>query len=311
MMKKMINKGLAAAVILGLGLSFGGFASTPVLAAEPETTSVNVQVEVQQKTAVNWEKGAEADITAVGIGLPPENAGARGNALARRAAIVDAYRLLAETVQGLQLDSETTVEDLTLTSDVVKTKISAVVKGARLVDEGVNADGSYYVKMSIPMYGAAKSIAAAVMPEVTKNVVPAAPAVVEPKKSVLPKEEVKEIKKETFTGVIVDAGGLGLEATFSPVIYDENGRVIYGIANINQDFAISKGMVTYANDVAMAKSDTRAGANPIVVKAVAVKGGANSVNKVNVVVSAADGDRILLANEHGNMLQNCSVVFVK
>ena len=53
------------------------------------------------------------------------------------------------------------------------------------------------------------------------------------------------------------------------------------------------------------------GNNPLVVKAVEVKGGKNSINKVNVVVSVEDADRILLANEKSGMLENLAVVFVK
>ena len=111
--------------------------------------------------------------------------------------------------------------------------------------------------------------------------------------------------------VVVDAAGLGLEGTFSPVIYDVNGRAIYGMRNIDKDFAISKGMVEYYNDLQTATVNSRAGANPLVVKAVSVRGGANSVNPVNVVVSVEDGDKILYANEKSGMLENKAVAFVK
>ena len=111
--------------------------------------------------------------------------------------------------------------------------------------------------------------------------------------------------------VVVDAAGLGFEGTFSPVIYDVNGRAIYGMRNIDKDFAISKGMVEYYNDLQTATVNSRAGANPLVVKAVSVRGGANSVNPVNVVVSVEDGDKILYANEKSGMLENKAVAFVK
>ena len=82
--------------------------------------------------------------------------------------------------------------------------------------------------------------------------------------------------------------------------------------NINKDYAISKGMVEYSTDVqAAAGGSTRAGANPLVVKATSVKGGGNSINPVNVVVSVEDGDKILLANEKAPLLNECAVVFVK
>jgi len=81
--------------------------------------------------------------------------------------------------------------------------------------------------------------------------------------------------------------------------------------NIDKDFAISKGMVEYYNDLQTATVNSRAGANPLVVKAVSVRGGANSVNPVNVVVSVEDGDKILYANEKSGMLENKAVAFVK
>ena len=49
----------------------------------------------------------------------------------------------------------------------------------------------------------------------------------------------------------------------------------------------------------------------LVVKATSVKGGGNSINPVNVVVSVEDGDKILLANEKAPLLNECAVVFVK
>lgn len=289
-------------------ITFSGFSTLPVF-AEPATTNVSVNVEVQQKGAINWDKGAESDVTATGIGLPPENAGARGTPLARRAAIVDAYRNLAETIQGVQVDSDTVMQDLVIQSDTVRAKVSSLVKGARIIEEGTNADGSYFVKMSVPLYGVSNSVAAVAIPELGT---PAAP---EPLPEVgdtgLTKSEVSEIQSAAYTGVIINAAGLGLEATFSPVIYDVNGRGIYGMRNINPDLAISKGMVEYATNLEKAVANSRAGANPLVLNAVAVKAGKNSANKVNVVVSVEDGDKILLANEKSGMLQNCAVVFVK
>lgn len=71
-------------------------------------------------------------------------------------------------------------------------------------------------------------------------------------------------------------------------------------------------MVEYAADLQKAAGGfTRAGNNPLIVKALAVKGGLNSVNPVNVVVSVEDGDKILLANEQADIFNQCAVVFVK
>ena len=311
-MKKYLSKKVVMAAVLGLTF-FGGVCVENAVHAEGANTSVAVNVQVQQdaKGGVDWTKGANSDVTAVGVGLPPENMGTRGTPLARRAAIVDAQRNLAEMIKGVQIDSDTLMQDLVIKSDTVSAKVSALVNGYRIVDEGLNPDGSYFVKLSVPMFGMSNSVAAIAIPEIPKPAAPEPMPKVDEKKTELPKEEVKQMKTAAFTGVIVDASGMGLEATFSPVIYDTNGRGIYGMKNIDPDYAISKGMVEYSVNREKAIANSRAGASPLVVKAVSVKGGKNSANKVNVVVSAADGDRILLANESSEMLKNCAVVFVK
>ena len=114
-----------------------------------------------------------------------------------------------------------------------------------------------------------------------------------------------------YTGVIVDASGMGLKPSFSPVIYDTSGRAIYGVSNINYDRAIERGMVGYAGSLYDAQTLPRIGGSPLVVKAVQVRGGNNSTNPVNVVVSVEDGDRILAANQQSQMLTNGAVVFVR
>lgn len=312
-MRSIVNKRAIAIAVLGTILSIGSFKDTVVYAAPVDNTTVSVTVDVQQKEfdagVIHWEKGSDADVVAMGNGLPPENAGQRGKFLARRAAIVDAYRNLLETVNGVSIDAETTMQDLVVASDAVNAKVSGLIKNARIIEEGLNADGSYYVKMSVPMFGSTQSLAAVAVPEITKGVAPQPMPTVT--RTELLKADVKEVRSAQYTGVVIDATGLGLEPTFSPAIYDVNGRVVYGIQNLNYDLAISKGMVDYANEVELATSGARAGANPLVIKALSVRGGKNSVSNVNVVISEADADRILLANESSGMLENCSVVFVK
>lgn len=302
-----MNKKMVAAAVLGLAVSFGSTYQAPAFAEE---TNVSVQVNVNQETKgiVTWEKGINAAVEVWGVGLPPENAAPnKATALARLAAKVDAYRQLAETVNGVQIDSETTLKDLAVESDVVKANVNALVKGARIVDEHVNADGSYSVKMTIPMFGEA-SVASVAIPQVKQTAfisdIPKASESFKP---------TREEKKEAngYTGIIIDASGLGLQGTFSPVVFDTNGRAIYGMLEIDRDFAISKGMVEYSADLQASAANSRAGVNPLVIKAVSVKGGGNSVNPVNPVISVEDGDKILYANEKSGMLGKHAVVFVK
>lgn len=112
-------------------------------------------------SGVNWE---DSKIQAQGMGVAPTRArtAAQAKMMARRAAMVDAYRQLAELAKGVSVDGETTVEDMEVTSDIVKTKVSAFIRGARVIEEGAMDDGGYYVTMEVPLYGVSDSLASAV-----------------------------------------------------------------------------------------------------------------------------------------------------
>lgn len=306
MNKKLLTYGLGTLLIASSMLGATAYTAN----ANEVSMSVNVQVSQPTTTGINWGNGDNANIVATGIGLPPENAGIHGRALARRAAIVDAYRNLAELLNGVQLDADTVMENLIIKSDTVRTKTSALIKGAQIIDEQEMMDGSYQVKLMIPMYGAKNSVASVALPEMRPS--PSVTPMPEVKSTTLPSTVVRDLKTTNYTGIVVDASGLGLDPTFAPVIYDENGRVVYGLQNLDYDFAINHGMVAYATSLEDAKRPgNRGGSNPLVVKATAVRGGKNSVNKVNVVVSTEDGDRILLACQNGAILQKASVVFIR
>ena len=295
-MKNLKKKALAGAIA-------GVFAFGAGFYAAPDSSLPSLTLMQAAEAAPQWEQGT---ITAEGFGTPPAGAyGSKASIMARRAAIVDAQRNLAEQVSGVQVDAETTVENFVISSDLVKTKVSALIKGAMVVEEQMMPDGAYRVVMSMPMYGT-QGLASAIMPAIRDNTPPTPPP------PVISATITTQIQMGgTYTGVIVDAGGMGLKPSFSPVIYDTNGRAIYGVSNINYDQAISQGMVGYSSSVSSAQTLPRVGATPLVIKAVQVRGGNNSTNPVNVVVSVDDGDRILAANQQSQMLMNGSVVFVR
>ena len=295
-MKNLKKKALAGAIA-------GVFAFGAGFYAAPDSSLPSLTLMQAAEAAPQWEQGT---ITAEGFGTPPMGTyGSKASIMARRAAIVDAQRNLAEQVSGVQVDAETTVENFVISSDLVKTKVSALIKGAMVVEEQMMPDGAYRVVMSMPMYGT-QGLASAIMPAIRDNTPPTPPP------PVISATITTQIQMGgTYTGVIVDAGGMGLKPSFSPVIYDTNGRAIYGVSNINYDQAISQGMVGYSASVSAAQTLPRVGATPLVIKAVQVRGGNNSTNPVNVVVSVDDGDRILAANQQSQMLMNGAVVFVR
>ncbi len=68
---------------------------------------------------------------------------------ALRAAELDAYKQLVKRVVGFTLESQTTVENYMLKSDMVKTKVLATTYLARVTDFGWTDAGDAYVKMAL------------------------------------------------------------------------------------------------------------------------------------------------------------------
>ncbi|MFQ5561414.1 MAG: hypothetical protein ACE5FU_12645 [Nitrospinota bacterium] len=74
-----------------------------------------------------------------------------GKLKALRVAEIDAYQQLIKQIVGFTLESQTTVKNYLLESDVVKTRTLATIYLAELTDYGWEEDGNAYVKMAVPV----------------------------------------------------------------------------------------------------------------------------------------------------------------
>ena len=265
------------------------------------------EARVSAAEATNWDDGT---ITVVGMGIAPARTTNQAQAryLARRAAIVDGYRQMAESVNGVNVDSETTVENMMVLSDVTKTKVSAVIRGAKVISERSTPDGGYEVTMQIPLFGLSDSLASAVLPApATKEAFPAPATGITPSiPSNAPSYAASAPSGKAiggYTGVIIDCRGLGLQPAMSAVIKNEKGQPIYGYKNLDYDMVISKGMLSYATDPGNAP---RAGSNPLYLKAIRLDN-----HNGNAVLSMEDANRLLIENGATGFLDRTAVVFLR
>ena len=265
-------------------------------------------------------------LVAKGYGFVPANAENvySGRSLARRAAIVDGYRNLAEQVKEIHVTAETTVEKLIVSGDIVKTKVDAVIRGAKIVSEEYGEDGSCVVVMAVPIYGVANSIADLTFKPADKEAFPTPPADLQ--------------TQGNYTGLIIDCGDSDLKPVLTPVIRNAENISIYSRNNLDYDKLVRGGMVGYVKKddkdddkiwlvnfkgktllsytaqienkllLVTAQSTTgnayRAGDNPLIIKATRL-----SDDDSCPVVSKSDADRILAENEASHFLDNGAVVF--
>jgi hypothetical protein len=254
-------------------------------------TIKDVEQPVGSSGKVDWTTGV---ITAVGIGAPPAQPAnaAQARAMAERAAQVVAYRNLLEAVKGVRVDSTTTVENFITTSDVIRTEVSGIIQGATIMDKKYMSDGSVEVTIGMRLTGA---LADTLLPKTPPNpptgltgtLTPASPG-------------------QLYTGLIVDARGLGVKPAMAPKILNEDGKEVYGSAWISRDYAVREGMVGYLKDPVQAQTNPRVTDKPLMVKALKVAGDA----RVDMVITNADAAMLQSASENLSMLQKCRVIIL-
>ena len=97
-----------------------------------------------------------------------EGIGAAGQLtpLGYRAATLDAYRQLLEETNGAMVTADTTVENMVVTNDVIRSRVSGLVKGAKVISKTKDSEGFYHVVVELPVFGGIGSLAEAVIPQV-------------------------------------------------------------------------------------------------------------------------------------------------
>jgi len=278
----------------------------PILASAT-TNNINIMLANDpdnEKLSTNgWMNLDDGTISAIGYGAPSSHAKSQAQArlLARRAAIVDAQRNLAEAIKGVQVDSETTMQDLEIASDTVKTKVSAFIKGFTVANEQVLPDGSYQVTLQVKIGNGLSRI-----------ITQAKPMGNDPFPQ--PSREYVDTDQTAYTGVLIEARHLKVDPVWAPKIFiegNENGNPIFGgyDYSVGFDYLNNTGLAGYIRspkDIQAAENgNSRAGNNPVRVTALRT-----IHNNQDIVISQADADKILAANQKTDFLHSCAVAII-
>ncbi|MBW1676290.1 MAG: LPP20 family lipoprotein [Deltaproteobacteria bacterium] len=250
--------------------------------------------------SINWSEGI---ITATGIGTPPEKYYGKPQArpMALRAAQLDAYRNLLEVTRGVRVDSTTVVRDSMVESDVIRSQVEGMVKGAQTVKKEYLSDGTVEVTVAMDLRG---GFAQLILPKDIKQVpeiktispaLPAPPMVGDAPVPPTPVPTTPTPAPTIFTGLVVE-----------PKIFDENEQEVYGSGYVSREFAVQQGMAGYARDMTAAQSNPRVTNEPFTVKGLRTEGPGRS----NVVISNADAGKIRSASENLSFLKKCRVMIV-
>ena len=90
-------------------------------------------------------------LEATGVGVVPCDGScskAKAQVMARRAAVLDAYKTLAEKMYGVKINGRDTVKNMVLKNSSLKAYVEGIIRGAKIEDETYK-DGVYTVTMDV------------------------------------------------------------------------------------------------------------------------------------------------------------------
>ena len=261
--------------------------------------------------SVNWSEGV---MTATGIGTTPEKYYGKPQAgpMALRAAKLDAYRNLLEVTKGVRVNAVTVVEDSMVSSDMIRSQVDGMVKGAQVIKKEYLSDAET-VEVTVAMSirgGFAQLILPKDIKPVTeiKTIPPAPPTphVPEEVTPAMPEPATPAVAPVVYTGLVVDARGLGARPAMAPKILDERGQEVYGSAYVSREYAVQQGMAGYAKDMTASQTNPMVTDQPLTVKGLKTEGTGQS----DLIISNADADKIRGASENLSFLKKCRVMIV-
>jgi hypothetical protein len=268
------TKALVAALVLGMGA---------VAHAEGDDAVV-------QKIGhgeVNW---SAKTVTATGSGAAnlkdASVAVARLNA--ERAAKLDAYRNVVETIQGIQVTGKRSAGDL-MSNGEIKSRVQGFVQSCKTVDTRYYSDGSVDIVMQCPMDDGITGALFSGIPQDKKGA-----------------RKLPTSGAGTYSGLVVNAKALGVVPSMAPRIVDEAGKEVYGAEVVSEKGRAQGGIAGYVKDVDQAKSNERAGQKPLIVKALRLA----DKTKTDIVISNADADKLRDPNSNLSFLAEGRVIIV-
>jgi hypothetical protein len=247
-------------------------------------------IELKEKGSINWSRGV---VQANGIGIPSTKIS--GNSNDRNVALTDAklnaFRIILEIIKELRINGTIIVGDYAIQDPAIMSKIENMVKNAKVVKKEYLTDGTVKIKMEVSFRG---GFAQLILPEDIKPL------------DSITLVSMNKTSSPVFTGLVVDAKGLGVRPVMVPKILDENHQEVYGSAFVSREYAVQKGMSGYARNIKEILNNQRIADNPLVVKGLKTLGPGRS----EIVISNTDASKLRSTSESLYFMKKCRVIIV-
>lgn len=193
----------------------------------------------------DWKDGM---LRATGAGAPDLKASnlAQARLGAERAAKADAVRNLLRQLEGVPLRADQSVGQA-LAQEGMRGRVEEALRAFKVSNKRYYSDGGVELDVEVPL------------PALTAVLVP-------PSATGIP---VNKQGPKTYTGLVVDARGLGAKPALAPLLLDATGTPVYGLDALSRR---TLAVAAYPEGLDEARKSLLVGAKPLVVKAVRLQG---------------------------------------
>ena len=281
------KKWLISILIIAL---FCLFMACPCMANQDQT--MDFCITQFESGAVNWTTG---NISAIGKASPKDN-NETSYELVPGLARADANRKLMEILKQIKINPSLSVEDYASKNDIILAGIEKTAGDAVISKQYYTSALSVEIMIETSMFGGFLQL---ILPEEIRQISKINP-------EILQKKDIGIITEPLFSGLIIDAKGLGVEPVLNPVIVSEQGHDIYSSAFISRDFAVQNGVCKYLCNMDQALKDKRIGNHPLIFKGLRKEGKPNTA----IVISMTDYHLLEKRTERHGFLKECRVIIV-
>ncbi|MBI9089517.1 MAG: hypothetical protein JEZ12_09880 [Desulfobacterium sp.] len=240
---------------------------------------------------VNWSTGT---VLATGKASPLEKGISESPDAILEKTKLDARRNLIEILNRIAFDqgSETSPPP----GDTLMAGIEKLAMDATIAEQHFTSDRAMEVTLEAKMFGGFLQL---VLPEKIGEIPPL---------KILPPgdDHPKPSDQKKYTGLIIDARGLGIQPVIYPVIVSEQGNEIYSARFISREYAVQGGVCQFACTPTLPLVTEKTGPNPLIIRGLRKGGKTNRL----IVISKSDAETIEKTAERHGFMKECRVVIV-
>ena len=248
--------------------------------------------------------------TGTGAGEQTDSAAAAARDQVLASARRDAREKIMVTLGAMVITSDETVSDLLEDDQALAERVRSLTNNFRekglhyMTDGSVEIDVELAIRgelvdLLLPPSGNGRRVADGLLCPVCSQPWPEDVKIPEDLEFNLPGEK----PSEPYTGLVVDARETNLQPALAPVLVNESGKTIYGVAFARRPRALMAGLVSYEQDVSLAAKMTRVSPRALLIRARSARG-------TKIVINNEDASLLHCFPEHMQLLSECRVIIV-